>query len=250
MTEVASRIHRIGPEVVAAYAVEDGGAVTIVDAGVPSYWRELPVVLAELGRTVDDVRAVILTHGHDDHRGFAEPARRAGIPVRVHPDDAALAGGDAPNKVTTVGPYRLGPFVRFLWFSARTGAFRTPRLRHVETFDAGATLDVPGAPRVVHLPGHTPGSVAFHFGGHDAALVGDALNTLAVTSGRTGPRLSPFNFDRARAFASLGDLEAIEATHVLPGHGAPWHDGVAAAVARARAVETEEGRVPDMSPSD
>jgi glyoxylase-like metal-dependent hydrolase (beta-lactamase superfamily II) len=242
MTQVAPRIHRIGAEMIAAYAVEDGGDVVIVDAGTPADWKALPRVLEAMGRALDDVRAVILTHGHDDHRGFAERARRTGIPVRVATDDAALARGEVPNQAKTVGPYRIGPAIRFLWFSARTGVLRTPRLQAVETFDSGATLDVPGAPRVVHVPGHTNGSVAFHFAGHDAALVGDSLNTLAVTTGRTGPRLSPFNFDRGRALASLATLEQIEATHVLPGHGAPWNQGVRRATELARAVEREEGR--------
>ena len=97
---------------------------------------------------------------------------------------------------------------------------------------------MPGAPRVVHVPGpgHTPGSAALHFGGHDAVFVGDALNTYAVTSGRVGPQLSPFNMDRAGALESLGRLEGIAATHVLPGHGEAWSGGAHEAVALARAA--------------
>jgi glyoxylase-like metal-dependent hydrolase (beta-lactamase superfamily II) len=93
---------------------------------------------------------------------------------------------------------------------------------------------MPGAPRVIHVPGHTPGSSALHFPDHDALFTGDAINTLAVTSGRVGPQLSPFNADRTQAFESLGRLEDVPARLVLPGHGAPWRDGAQAAVQQAR----------------
>jgi len=134
------------------------------------------------------------------------------------------------------GGLKLGSVVGFLVFSARHGMLRTKGLRDVQTFDDGATLDVPGSPRVIHAPGHTAGSVALHFADHDALFVGDTLNTYAVTTGWHGPQLSPFNADRAQALASLSLLEGLPATHVLPGHGAAWRQGIRDAVKEARRV--------------
>jgi glyoxylase-like metal-dependent hydrolase (beta-lactamase superfamily II) len=113
---------------------------------------------------------------------------------------------------------------------------RTTVLTAVGTFDPGTTLDVPGALRVIHTPGHTPGSVTFHAPGHDALFVGDALATDAVISERRGPQVCPFAADPDAALASLASIEPLEAHWLLPGHGSPWTDGVAAAVAAARAV--------------
>ena len=235
MPEVAPRIRRLGQDIVNSYLVEDGGSVVIVDAGVPAYWGDLPAELAAMGHSLGDVRSVLLTHGHSDHIGFAETARQSGIEIRVHELDAALARSEVPNPARGIGPFRFGPLLSFLTFSLRHGALRIPKIQQVSTFGDGAVLDLPGSPAVIHLPGHTPGSTALHFGGHDALFVGDALATYAVTTGKTGPQVAPFTADSAQAIDSLRRIEHLHVPLVLPGHGPAWHQGIAAAVAAVRA---------------
>ncbi|HEY4752712.1 MAG TPA: MBL fold metallo-hydrolase, partial [Candidatus Limnocylindrales bacterium] len=112
---------------------------------------------------------------------------------------------------------------------------------HVATFGDGATLDLPGAPRVVLVPGHTPGSAALHLPGQGALFVGDALATYAVTTGERGPQLAPFTADRDQALASLGRLEGLDAGLVLPGHGDAFTGAPAQAVLLTRRAEATAG---------
>jgi glyoxylase-like metal-dependent hydrolase (beta-lactamase superfamily II) len=235
--KIAAGIHRLGTGMVNSYLLEEGSEVTIIDAGMPGYWSALPGELAAMGHTLDDVRAVVLTHGHSDHIGFAERARRErGVPVRVHELDAALARGEVPNPAKGSGPIRPLPLLRFLLLSLAKGALRTPRLTEVATYGDGATLDVPGSPRVILMPGHTPGSAALHVPGRNALFVGDTMATLAVTTGATGPMVAPFSADPAAAVASLARLDDVEAGWLLPGHGLPWTGGVGEAVRLVRAA--------------
>jgi glyoxylase-like metal-dependent hydrolase (beta-lactamase superfamily II) len=111
---------------------------------------------------------------------------------------------------------------------------RIPPVTEVVTFRDGETLDLPGEPRVIHIPGHTAGSVAFHVAAVDALFVGDAMTTRSVLTGAVGPQPAPFTLEPATALASLGSLDGVTATWVLPGHGPPWDGGVTEALRRVR----------------
>jgi len=114
--EVAPGIHRIGSDSkINAYLIEEGGRVTLVDAGLSGLYRDLPRELASMGRSTDDIEALVLTHGHSDHVGFAERLRNDHrVPVSVHEADAALARGEVPNPVKGFGPTKIGPLLGFL----------------------------------------------------------------------------------------------------------------------------------------
>jgi glyoxylase-like metal-dependent hydrolase (beta-lactamase superfamily II) len=99
----------------------------------------------------------------------------------------------------------------------------------------GDVLDLPGAPVVIGLPGHSPGSIAVHVPSADAVFVGDALTTRHVLTGREGLQPAPFTDDPAAALASLDRLAGLQASWVLPGHGAPWRGSPADVAAAVRA---------------
>jgi glyoxylase-like metal-dependent hydrolase (beta-lactamase superfamily II) len=238
-------VHRLGSGLVNSYLLEDRGEITIVDAAMPGDWSLLLGELRSMGRSLDDVRALVLTHGHSDHIGYAERARTAArIPVSVHELDAALARGEVPNPGKAAGPTKPLPMLRFLLHGLVRGALRTRNLGEVGVFGDGTTLDVPGALRVIGLPGHTPGSVGLFAASFDTLFIGDAIATVSVASGATGPMVAPFTADAEQAVESLTRLRDVEAGWVLPGHGQPWRGGVEAAV-RAVIASPGIGRAPD-----
>lgn len=229
-------LHRIGNDIVAAYFVVLPEGITIIDAGLPGHWRELERELAELGRPLDDVKGIVLTHGDSDHIGFAERLRlERGIPVYVHAADAERArGGDKPK--TAIGPMRFGATARFFAYALRKGGMRPRYLSEVVETGDGDMLDLPGAPRVIALPGHSPGSVAVHVPVARAVFVGDALTTRHVLTGRQGLQPAPFTDEPDEALASLDRLGDLDADWVLPGHGAPWRGSPVDVAAAVRAA--------------
>jgi glyoxylase-like metal-dependent hydrolase (beta-lactamase superfamily II) len=232
-TEVGPGVHCLGNALVNFYVVEDGGALLLVDAGLPGFLGQLEAFLR--GRRVE---AVLLTHAHGDHVGVAEKVRAAGARVYVHEGDEEMARtGRYPKAERNPLRYlRYGAAWRLLVMGARNGGFRTPKIAAVTTFGDGAELDVPGRPRIVHTPGHSNGHVVLHLADRGVLLAGDALCTSNPLTGRDGPQIMPgaFSVSSRQAMASLARLEPLEAGVMLVGHGDPWTGGVAAAVARAR----------------
>ena len=237
----APGIHRIADGPVNWYLVEGDDGVLAVDAGLPTSWTSLRHALGAIGRPLSDLRALVLTHAHVDHTGWARRAQaEVGLPVCCAAADQPLAARPPRAKTERSPlPYLWRPAtVMFLGRLVAAGALWPRGLTGLVTLEPGDVLDeLPGRPRVIPTPGHTLGSVSFHFQDRDAVLCGDALATRDPFTGATGPRLvaRASTADATLARASLGAIAATHAHVVLPGHGEPWRDGAVRAAELARA---------------
>ena len=240
--EIARGLHRIGSDVVNSYLVVDGDDVTIIDAGLPGYWRLLEAELAAIDKTLDNVRGLVLTHGDSDHIGFAGRLyRENGIEAYVHASDVDRARLKVKKPNSGWGPVKVRPLAGFLWYSARHGGLRVRPAEGLQPVEAEQVLDLPGAPRIIHTPGHTPGSVSVHVPSVDALFLGDAMTTRNVLTGVSGPKPAPFTLEPGQAIESLARIEGVDATWVLPGHGPAWDGGVPEAVRLIRAAAASSG---------
>jgi glyoxylase-like metal-dependent hydrolase (beta-lactamase superfamily II) len=142
--------------------------------------------------------------------------------------------------LTMLFDLRRPELLSFIAEAVRGGGLPTfPAVLELSELVDSEVLDVPGRPRVVHVPGHTPGSCALHLAGASTVFTGDALIThspAAPAWRRRGPQLvkDSWQEDAEQAFASLDRLAGLDARTVLPGHGEPWHGGIDAAVDHAR----------------
>ena len=239
---VVPGVHRLEHAYVNCYLVEEDTGVTVVDAAFPSTWRHLMSALGAIGRTPADVEALVLTHGHFDHVGFAaRAARELSVPVWVHLGDRRLAAHPyryARERTPFGYPLRYPAAIPVLAAMTAAGALTVKGVKDVSELPAQGTLDVPGHPRVIFTPGHTFGHCALHLPDRGVLLSGDALVTLDPYKATHGPQIiaGAATADSTMALDSLRALAATEADAVLPGHGKPWMAGARAAVAQALAA--------------
>jgi glyoxylase-like metal-dependent hydrolase (beta-lactamase superfamily II) len=236
---VTDGVHRIEDAYTNWYLIEQDGALTVVDAGVPTSWRSFHSALAALGRTPADVAAVVLTHAHFDHLGFAERARaELDVPVYVHENDVPLTRLPRRYSFERRRSYYFTTQVRAFPVVAsllRNRAWWPAPVARVVRY-TGGTLPVPGSPEVVFTPGHTLGHCALHLRDRGVLLAGDAIVTFDPYTARRGPRLvaRAATADTERNLATLDALVETGAQTVLTGHGEPWTKGIEAAVDEAR----------------
>lgn len=105
------------------------------------------------------IEKILLTHGHFDHMGAAEILReRLAAPIYIYPSDAR---------------YLTDPYLNL---SANSGAIT---VRHYEELEDGEIIRLKANSRfylkVIHTPGHTPGSVTYYSPEESLAFVGDTL---------------------------------------------------------------------------
>jgi glyoxylase-like metal-dependent hydrolase (beta-lactamase superfamily II) len=240
--DVAPGIHRLAHAYVNCYLVEEGSGVTIVDTGLPATWPHLLFALHETGHSRSDVEAILITHAHFDHLGFAARAMaELSVPVWVHENDHYIAAHPyryAHERSRLAYPVLYPRALPLLSAMAAAGALWVPGVRTPLEMPTSGTLDVPGHPSVVFSPGHTFGHCGLHFPDRDTVMTGDALVTLDPYKGETGPQIiaGAATADSEMALGSLAALARTGAGLVLTGHGEPYSGGIAAAVDRALAV--------------
>lgn len=242
VTEVAPGVHLAHTDVVNWVLLAEDDAVTLVDTGYPGQRDEVLASLRRIGRTADDVVAVLLTHAHVDHLGSAESfSRGRGVPVYVHELELAHTRREVLHQATPLDVARHAWRPGVLGWSLRItalGAMSKQGVASPAPFPGDGALEVPGHPVPVLTGGHTPGHTAFHLPRHGVVLTGDILITGHRVASRVGPQRLPawFDHDAAGARQGMARLAALDADLVLPGHGEPWHGSVRRAVEIASAA--------------
>lgn len=237
--QINEGVHRLTKGITNFYLIEEGQKLLLIDAGTPKDWDVFTRTVEELGYRLEDLEAILLTHAHADHTGFAEQARTASdARVWIHMDDEhSVTTGDVDRADGQLSSYALRPqMYKTMMSLGWRGAGRIVPVHEVSVFADGEILDVPGKPRVIHAPGHTEGSAALLTEHNHTLFSGDALATWNPLTGHSGPQIMPsgMNRDSERAMRSLDAFDGILAKTVLPGHGNPWTGGLSEAIELAR----------------
>lgn len=205
------RVHTLFTGVANTHIVETSNGVILIDAGMPHQASRIVNKIRELGHSPQDVRAVLLTHGHIDHAGSAVALQQmTGAPILMHRGD---------ERLTTTPGLKIPPGRTTLTDVSGKLATKFGFLVPLQTFTSDIALedgmklhDLGIDARVIHTPGHTAGSMSFLF--DDGSLfVGDTL----LNSCRVGFPL--WWEDGAATQKSACKIRSLEPRLVYTGHG-------------------------------
>lgn len=217
----------------------DAPEPAVVDTGIASSPVEGMIpALEAIGRRVEDVRWILLTHGHIDHIGGAYAlweltGRRA--QVVIHEADAPMLRSRRAHVEEYLegrGRYLGGPEAEAR-VTAATRAVISGEMEPTLLVRGGETLSLGGDVTVsVHsIPGHTPGSVAYAVDGQRSVFVGDSVQVHGAANGFPGYT------DPAAYRTSLEHLrDEVRPRHLYLGHPYRRADG------RPYGVELDESQ--------
>jgi len=188
----------------------------LVDTGKPERRVQLEARLRGAGCTPGDLRLIVVTHGDYDHAGNAAYLRRMfGAPIAMHVADVRRVETGDWDLGMKPRPDKFPLLFRTMALFVRPGAFET--FTPDVLLDHGQSLAQSGLDAtIVHLPGHTAGSIGVLTSGGDV-FCGDLLDSML---GR--PSLEFFIDDMAAARASLDRLRELDVNITYPGHGRPF----------------------------
>jgi glyoxylase-like metal-dependent hydrolase (beta-lactamase superfamily II) len=184
--------------------------VTVVDTG----WADSAPVIARalelLGRRTSDVERIVLSHFHDDHVGSAAAVAKwsPSTVVAGRADTPFIRGAEpGPWPTLTAAEQALNP--------PMPGTVAPPPPCRVDhEADDGDMLDFAGGAVVLHVGGHTPGSIALHLPRLGVLLTGDL-----VAEFRGNVIVGPFNIDRDQSRRSISRVAGTGARIAGFGHG-------------------------------
>jgi glyoxylase-like metal-dependent hydrolase (beta-lactamase superfamily II) len=213
------------------YVLTSADGLALVDTGSPGDGGKIVSQLEEGGHTLSDLKTILLTHYHGDHVGnVAALVAHSGAWVMAHAEDvpyieqsASLPASSAWRRVLNWMMDKLMP---------------TSPCEVNNALDDGDVVATLGGLHVIHVPGHTPGSIVFYQPERQLLFCGDVLFNGNPFTGRGDLQMPPrfFSMDPDQAKASVRKLADLSVEVICFGHGAPLREDAQAALKRIAQV--------------
>jgi glyoxylase-like metal-dependent hydrolase (beta-lactamase superfamily II) len=224
MEKVTDGLYQVGKGY-QAFIIDGDEGVTLIDAGLPNKTEHILDGLTAIGRTLDDVEHVVITHAHIDHIGGL------GVVASGSNADVMCSNEDAP---AVRGEEALSPppvMVRFPFLKILLKMFPAAEPVDVDRLVAGGdTLSLSGDLTVLATPGHTPGHLSFlldRSGG--VMIVGDAASV-----NKKGKVVRGFfNAPTPQIDASIKAIATHDFAMAVFGHAPPLRTGASGAFSEA-----------------
>lgn len=209
---------------------QEPDGLTLIDAG--NSWNAGTIL--DTIRLLDlPLRRIVITHAHPDHAGSAaELARLTGATVWAHEKETKFLTGN--ESIADLPGSRES---RYLHKVARNaGILHPPTISDVNQITDG---DYVGTLKVLHTPGHTPGSISLWSESDGALFIGDNAST---RFGLLLLNFSWFTLNSQHLTESLERYSEVKAEMLCAGHGPVYRSKDAVADLQSQGIRLLSGQ--------
>ena len=195
------------------YLYRDSDAYTLIDTGISGDDVRILDELTKLGGKPEQLRQIILTHGHPDHTGgHAGLIEKTDAEVLAHELDIPVITGKAELVIPDVPESERKAMDEVVDSTPLAKPARVDQM-----LQDGDEIEIGAGARIVHVPGHTPGSIAVYMPKEKLLFTGDA----AERNQKDILIVGMFNLDQAQAIESFKKLASLDFDIACIGHGTP-----------------------------
>jgi len=201
-------------KVIAAYVLETGDGLALIETGPSSTLAALEAGVESLGRELADIRHLLVTHIHLDHAGAAGLVLRRNPDARLYVHEVGAPHTIDPTNLVRSATRIYGDQMEPLW-----GEIVPVPAERVVAVSDGGTIDVGGRMlTVIYTPGHASHHVAFHDVQHNFAFTGDVAGIRIPPSSDTLPPTPPPDIDIPLWHQSVQRLRELAPDRMLLTH--------------------------------
>jgi len=213
--EIVPGVHAVKLVAATGFLIDEP-QMTLIDTGLTGSRGRYLRYLRRINRSTADLRRILATHGHPDHVGAVrELTRDNDAEVFLHPADVSGL------QVSLRDAWRGRDRHTILAYLTRGPHAATP-------LHDGDEFPILGGLRVIHTPGHTPGSVCLYAPAHRLLFSGDLLE---VVRGQLSFANKMWTMDMPAAQASVARLTELDVGTIAMSHYPLWRTDANAALA-------------------
>jgi glyoxylase-like metal-dependent hydrolase (beta-lactamase superfamily II) len=208
----------IGLDFVNAYLIKAKDGFILIDTGLPYQCERLEKELISAGCPPDRLKLILITHGDWDHAGNAAGLRgKYHVKIAMHPGDVdQVKNGLFLKRKVRPLTYKIKFAIRMLTRKLKKNTMGFPKFEPDILLSDGQSLEAYGlAAKVIHLPGHTPGSIGILTAEGDLFAGDTFVNNKKPDSARIIENSGQLK-------SSLDKLKRMNVRMVYPGHGKPF----------------------------
>lgn len=210
--EIKQKVHLIQSSIVNVYLIiQDDNSITLIDTGLPRSEKIIFDYITSLGKDIDLLKQIIITHADLDHYGClaALKAKTGAIVLSSQVEAEAIEKGGESR------PLKVNKIIKFMLRLSRL-YYRVQPIKVDQFLKEGDQIPILGGLRIIETPGHTPGHISLWSPREGILFTGDSIRTSQTS---LIPSHGMNTWDEQLALASYRKQAGFNPQLICPGHG-------------------------------